>query len=87
MPKNIKVEISNELIGVRYGFFIPSNKTLYVSPAIAKLIKHDVALLSKSLRILQMPLNENGKEKFNSLNVWLNAIINAGIDIFCVKDV
>lgn len=76
-----KVVSTESLNRVKYGFFIESLRTIYVSPIVMKLIKSDKNLMRDQLKVFVMP-KENGKDKFPNLEEWLIDLVGRSHDIF-----
>ena len=77
-----KVQISSSLLGVKYGFYIESERTIYVSPIIGRLIDSDRELMRGQLKVFKMPLKENGANKFETLELWLIDLVGRSYEIF-----
>lgn len=76
-----KLESTESLNKVKYGFFIESQRKIYVSPTVMKLIRSDRELMRNQLKVFVMP-KVNGKDKFDSLEMWLIDLVGRSHDIF-----
>ena len=83
--KELLLKQEDILIGVKCGFYMMENNlhVVYVSPALYKLLKDDWEGISPKIVCFRMPKDDNGKDKFNNLNDWLQSVIDSGTDIFC----
>ena len=78
---NNKLVPTESLNKVKYGFFIESERKIYVSPTVMRLVKSDRELMRNQLKIFVMP-KVNGKNKFDNLEMWLIDLVGRSHDIF-----
>ena len=80
--RKVKIVKFTSLAGIKIGFYVPSKESVYVSPDVYKLIGDSYELMREHLTVHQMPTNEDGSNKFDTIEKWVCDLIERNVDIF-----
>lgn len=67
---------AKEMEGMKIGLYVDSSETIYVSPSVYKLCQTDLELMRKHLKVLRMPKDENGSDRYETLAEWVENVQN-----------